>query len=202
VVGIVPEGGLSRVYLPRRSAQLLFGSGSITRSTVIFVKLDPSADVNRSAMRLRSLRQEALPVRQYRDMLQGKWGMMYKYVDMVNAIALANAFMFIMVTLYIMVLQRTREIAILKSFGASRGYVLRLVLAESLVLTAAGTAMGMGLSFVAAWAIGKFTLYTVTITAAWLGIAVAAAFVGAVVSGLYPAWRATRVDMVQALTLE
>ncbi len=202
IVGIVPEGGLSRVYIPRRTAQFLFGSGSITKSTAMFVKLRPNVDPDVAARRLRALRQEVIQVKQYRDMLQQKWGMLYKYVDMVNAIALVISFLFIMVTLYTMVLQRTREIAILKSFGAGNVYILRLVLAESLALTAAGTAVGMAMSFGAAWAIQTFTLYTVTITAKWIAIAIVSATLGAIVSGLYPAWRATRVDMVQALTLE
>jgi putative ABC transport system permease protein len=124
-------------------------------------------------------------------------------VDAVNVIALLIAFLFIMITLYTMVLQRTREIAILKSSGASNAFILRQVLAESMILTGAGLVVGVALSFVAAWVIQALKpLLTVTITWEWLLIALAAALGGAVISGLYPAWRATRVDMVEALTLE
>jgi putative ABC transport system permease protein len=102
-----------------------------------------------------------------------------------------------------MVLQRTREIAILKSCGASGWFLLRQVLAESAILTAAGTLVGVALSFLAEWLIETARpLLTVTITASWIAVAVGAAAVGAVVSGLYPAWRAIRVDVVEALTLE
>jgi len=63
--------------------------------------------------------------------------------------------------------------------------------------------VGLGMSFAAAWAIHRFApLLTVRISIAWVGVAIAAALAGAVISALYPAWRATRVDMVEALTYE
>jgi ABC-type lipoprotein release transport system permease subunit len=204
IVGIVPEGGMTRVYMPRRTAQALF-AGSTLRSTMVFLKLQPGIDPDRAARELRGrLRAvEIIQVKQYRDMLVHKFGAMFVYVDAVNVIALLIAFLFIMITLYTMVLQRTREIAILKSSGASSAFILRQVLAESMILTGAGLVVGVALSFVAAWVIQALKpLLTVTITWEWLLIAVAAALGGAVISGLYPAWRATRVDMVEALTLE
>jgi putative ABC transport system permease protein len=190
--------------MPRRTAQVLF-AGSTLRSTMIFLKLQPGFDPDRAARELRGrLRAvEVIQVKQYRDMLEHKFGAMFVYVDAVNVIALLIAFLFIMITLYTMVLQRTREIAILKSSGASNAFILRQVLAESMILTGAGLVVGVALSFVAAWVIQALKpLLTVTITWEWLLIALAAALGGAVISGLYPAWRATRVDMVEALTLE
>jgi putative ABC transport system permease protein len=201
VVGIVPAGGMTRVYMPRRTAQFLFGKG-LQDSSLLFVKLKSGADAVESARKLRTLGPEVLQLRQYRDSLQRKLGIMYLYVDIVNAVSLAISFLFIMVTLYTMVLQRTREIAILRSLGASRAKVMRGVLAEALLLTAAGTAAGVAAAFLAGWLIQSLTLYSVTITAPWIGVAVAAAAAGAILAGLYPAWRASKVDVVEALTFE
>jgi ABC-type lipoprotein release transport system permease subunit len=202
IVGIVPEGGMARIYMPRRTAQFLFGGGSLTRSTVMFVKIPAHLDPAEAARQMKNIRWEIVQVRQYRNMLQQRFGIMYVYVDAVNAIAMIIAFLFIMVTLYTMVLQRTREIAILKSFGATRAYILRQVLAESMLLTAAGTAVGLAVSFFAGWLIQSLSLYTVSITWHWVAVAIGAAALGATVAGLYPAWQAMRVDMMQALTLE
>lgn len=202
IVGIVPAGGMARLYMPRRTAQFLFGSGILTRSTLVFVKLRAGTDTLEAARRIGGASIEAVPLRQYRDMLQRKFGSVYLYVYAVNTVAMVIAFLFILVTLYSMVLQRTRQIAVLKSLGATRGGVLRGVLTESLLLTAAGTAAGVPVSLLVGWLIQTFTLSTVTITWAWVGIALAAAAVGALAAGLYPAWRAIRVDVVEALTLE
>ena len=204
IVGIVPTGVISRVFLPRRTAQFLFGDGDITKSTIMFVKLKPGVDAGAAAIKLRTgARHDVITFDRYRDMLLARFGILFTYVDVVNAIALVIAFLFIMITLYTMVLQQTREIAILKSCGASSAFILRQVLAESVLLTAIGTAVGIGLSFPAGLLIETVKpLLTVTITWQWILIAIAAAAIGSVVSGLYPAWRATRVDMVEALTLE
>ena len=76
-------------------------------------------------------------------------------------------------------------------------------MAESLLLTAIGTVMGIGMSLGAGWAIQKFKpLLTVEISFKWIGIAILAAMTGAMISAIYPAWSATRVDMVEALSYE
>jgi len=203
IVGIVPAGGMARVYMPRRAAQFLFGSGDITKSTILFVRLRAGADPSAGARALRKPGVMLVQVRQYRAMLEQKFGVLFRYVDAVNVVALVIAFLFVMITLYTMVLQRTREIAILKSSGASDAFILRQVVCESLLLTGAGTVAGLAMSFAAAWAIETAApLYIVTITGTWVLIAVGAAAAGAIVSALYPAWRASRVDLLAALTLE
>ena len=204
IVGIVPAGVMTRVFMPRRTAQFLFGSGDITKSTLMFVKLKDGVDVGPASRAIAAtVRQDVVPLDRYRGMLNEKFGIMFVYVDAVNTIALVIAFLFIMITLYTMVLQRTRDIAILKANGASNAFLVRQVLAESMLLTFAGTAVGIALSFLAGWAIETAKpLLTVTITWQWIGVAASAAVLGATLSGLYPAWQATRVDMVEALTLE
>ncbi len=204
IVGIAPSGVMTRVFMPRRTAQFLFGSGDITKSTLMFVKLASGVSIGPAAAAIKkTTRQDVVPIERYRGMLIEKFGIMYLYVDTVNVVALVIAFLFIMITLYTMVLQRTRDIAILKSSGASNSFILRQVLAESMILTGAGTVAGIGLSFLSAWLIETAKpLLTVTISWHWILIAIIAAFVGAVISAFYPAWRATRVDMVEALTLE
>jgi putative ABC transport system permease protein len=204
IVGIAPAGVMTRVFLPLPTAQYLFGSGDITKCTLIFLKLREGVPVGSAAKTLRDdIGQDVIPLAAYRGMLEQKFGVMFHYVDAVNVIALVIAFLFVMTVLYMMVLQRTREIAILKSCGASRGYILRQVLGESLILTALGTAMGIALSLLAAWGIERVApLLTVQITLQWLGIAILAAAVGACGAALYPAWRATRVDMAEVLTYE
>ena len=203
IVGIVPEGVLSRAFIPRRTAQVLFAGGS-EQSTLIFVKLKAGRNVATSGQRIEAESGlEAVPLTRYRGMLAEKFGILFVYVDAVNAVALIIAFLFIMVTLYTTVLQRTREIAILKSFGAGGWRITGQVLGESLLLTGLGTVIGIGLSFPAAWAIESAKpLLTVRIQAEWIGMAVLAAGAGAVLSAAWPAWRATKVDMVKALSFE
>lgn len=203
IVGIVPAGAMTRVFLPHKTGQYLFGLGDMGKSTLLFVKLKSGVKPAAGIRAIRSFTLDAVELSQYRNMLVSKWGIMFTYVDAVNTVALIIAFLFVMTTLYTMVLQRTREIAILKSCGAANGFILRQVLGESWLLTGFGTAIGITMSFLAGWAIDNYRpLLTVKISLQWIIVAIIAAAVGSFISALYPAWRATKVDMVEALTYE
>ena len=203
IVGIVPAGGMTRILMPRRTAQYLFGSGDITKSTLLFIKLKRGVEANSAARRIAGLGLEIVQLRQFRGMLENQFAIMFSYVDAVNAVVMLIAFLFIMITLYTMVLQRTRDIAILKSSGASNAFIVRQVMGESLLLTAGGTLLGIAASFAARPIIERFRpLLTVVITPRWILTALAVALLGALLSALYPAWRAARVDMVEALSWE
>jgi hypothetical protein len=200
IVGIVPHGVVTRVFMPLRTAQYLFGD-SIKRCTLMFVKIKDGCDLGPAAAAIKETTgQDVMLLTAYRGMLRAKFEIMFGYVDAVNIIALAIAFLFIMITLHTMVLQRNRDIAILKSSGASNWCIMRQVMGEAALLTLGGTVLGVGLSFAAGWLIQRIKpLYTVEITWQWVLIAFGAAAVGATLSSLYPAWRATRVDMAEVL---
>lgn len=203
IVGVVPAGVITRVFMPLRTAQYLFGTGDITKCTMIFLNLADGADAASARVAVRDdIGQDVIFVSSYRDMLASRWAPMFTYVNIVNAVALTIAFLFTMTTLYTMVLERTRDIAILKSCGAGRAFVVWQILAEALILTAAGLVIGLGLSLLADRAVERFTLLTIDLSLRWMVIATLAALAGAVVSSLYPAWRATRVDMAEVLTYE
>jgi putative ABC transport system permease protein len=203
IVGIVPAGGLARVYIPRRMAQWLFVDPALQRSTLMFVQL--AGDPNHRAVAediSKSIGQKVLPLASYRTMLTSRYRMVYTYVDIVNGIALVIAFLFTMVVLYTMVIQRTRDLAILKSAGASRMFLVSQVLVEGLILSLVGAAVGIALTPLAEWGLEEHTLLSVSISGGTIWLAVGVAIGGALLSGLYPAWRATRVDMLSALAME
>jgi len=200
IVGTVPEGVSTRVFMPLRTAQYVF-AGSLSRCTVIFVKFKPGIKVGPTIKAINdTTSQDAMLLTGYRKMLETKFDRMFGYVDTVNGVALAIAFLFIMVTLYTMVLQRNRDIAILKSTGASNWCIMRQVMSESALLTLGGAILGISMAYGAGWLIQHLKpLYTVQITPKWVLIAFGAATTGALLSSLYPAWRATRVDMAEVL---
>ena len=206
IVGIAPAGVMSRVFLPHRTAQFLFASGDISRSTFMFVKLTDGdqADIGRVARDMgKRTGLAVIPLTDYRGKLMETFGAMFAYIHMVNLVALAIAFLFITIILYTMVIQQTRDIAILKANGASDAFLIRQVMAESLLLTTAGVAMGIAMSLLAAWLIRTYQpLLTPQTEWRWVAMAVGVALVGATASSAYPAYRATRVDVAAALALE
>jgi len=200
IVGTVPAGVFTRVFMPRRTAQYVFAD-SIQLCTIMFVKLKPGCDIEAAREKIaETTGQDVMAVAEYRAMLEKKFSLMLGYIDIVNGMALLIAFLFIMVTLYTMVLQRNRDIAILKSSGASWWCITRQVMSESALLTMGGTVLGVALAFGAGALIQHFKpLYTVTITPKWILIAFGSAAIGATLSSIYPAWRAARIDTAEVL---
>jgi putative ABC transport system permease protein len=110
-------------------------------------------------------------------------------------------------TLGINVLERTREIGMMRAVGATRKQVRRMILAESLLLTAAGTAFGilgglwLGYVLVGAINVAGFPVpYTFPFVGFLLTIAVGLLF--GVIGALIPARHAARLDIVRALAYE
>lgn len=99
------------------------------------------------------------------------------------------------------VIERTRDIGVLKAIGWSSGHVMRQVLAESLIQAIAGAAIGSLVSVFAllaarwGWSDGASLL----VPWAALAIGVAIALLGGIAAGLAPAWRAYRLKPAEAL---
>ena len=203
VVGIVPAGALARIFIPRSTAEYLF-NGRLDRHTLQFVKLRDGVRIGAVAERIRTEhRLAAIGMNEYRGMLVGQWQLMYVFVDMVNVVVLSVAFLFILVVLFIMVLQRRREIAILLSMGATRWFILSEVVAESMLLTVVGTTGGVAMSFGAAAAIEAVRpLLTVTVTLKWIAVAGGASLLGGTIAALGPGWQAANVNVAEAINLE
>lgn len=203
IVGIVPAGAMVRVFIPLATAEYLF-NGRLGRYTLLLVKLRQGVSVGPAKEAIRkNKRLKVMAIGEYRAMLESRFGVIYPFVDTVNAITLIVAFLFILVTLLTMVIQRRREIAILRSMGATRRFIMKEILAESLILTVLGAAVGIALSPAAAAAIEAVKpLLTVQITARWMLIAAAAAVLGGSLAAIYPAWRAMNVDVAETLSLE
>jgi len=113
------------------------------------------------------------------------------------------SFLVVLLNMHTMVMERTREIGILKALGFSRLDVVQMLLGETLILASMGTALGIALTFVTQ-AVLKQTNpgLTILISPAWLFSAAALALLGAASGAVYPALRAASYDPVVALAYE
>jgi putative ABC transport system permease protein len=109
-------------------------------------------------------------------------------------------------TLAISVLERTREIGMLRAVGSTRAQVRRMVTAESLLLSAAGTGFGLLAGVLLGWALTGATsaLYPISYYFPWSGIltAIGVGLIGGVLASLIPARSAARLDIIRALQYE
>ena len=118
-------------------------------------------------------------------------------------LAVTIGLLVIFLTMYTTVIERTRDIGVLKSLGANHWFVIRALLSESAALCLLGIGAGVGLSYlVRAGFIWKFPTLTILITSGWVLRAAGIALVGALCGASYPAWLASRKDPVQALSYD
>jgi len=121
----------------------------------------------------------------------------------VIGIAVIIGFMVIFQSMYTSVLERTREIGILKSMGASNLTIVSVVLRETALLSLAGVVVGIAVSLAIRSALAHWlpTLY-LDMNLSWIAKGALIAFVGSVFGAFYPAWMAARKDPIDALAYE
>jgi putative ABC transport system permease protein len=124
-------------------------------------------------------------------------------LHLVIGISVVIGFLVIFQSMYTAVMERTREIGILKSMGASRSYIVGLVLRETGLLAVAGIVLGIVIAFVLEGVFHRTqpTLDFV-ITADWVLKATGIALAGALLGAFYPALKAARKDPIDALAYE
>jgi putative ABC transport system permease protein len=119
----------------------------------------------------------------------------------VPGIALIVGGIVIMNIMLVSVTERTKEIGIRKSLGARRTDILKQFLLESVTLAAIGGAVGVFL----AWLVGKVVtavFFQTYLSFVAISFAIAVSGAVGVMSGIFPAWKAARLDPIEALRAE
>jgi putative ABC transport system permease protein len=208
VSGIVEHGKGARKYIDLRSMQALVGSEA--KASIFYLKLDdPSDEVVKQV--IAAINQlpggSDLQVRSMREwltlMTPANLPGFSSVVEVVIGVAMIIGFIATFQTMYTAVLERTREIGILKSLGSSKFSVVGLILRETVLLALGGAILGIGASFLARWLIhSRFPTMQVLIGVPWIAYASAIAIAGAVLGGTYPAFQAAKKDPIDALAYE
>jgi putative ABC transport system permease protein len=203
IVGIVEGGVVGRVFAPIQVLRHIATSG-IRRSTMFFVRLKDGAAPEAVAERIeREIGAQVVEKQTYRDLLYESFSQVYVYINIASGLALAVCFIFILLTMYTLVLERTREIGVLRSLGATRWYIVRLAMSEAVLLCTAGTVVGMGLAYVTKQVLERtLPLQTVDLQWRWFVLALLVGVVGGAASSIYPGYRAARLDPAVALSYE
>lgn len=209
VTGLYLNEGDANFWVDEAQATELFGDYSILQSYIV---LDDGADVEEVRTSLQEALNENFPFiliqapgelmqffNQALDMLLG-------FISALLSAALVIAILGVANTLLLSVTERTREIGLLRAVGLKKSSVWRMITVESMVMAVFGTILGMilGVSLGAALvkALEDFGFNQVTIPWLWLAIYTVLAAIAGVLAAIWPAWRASRMDILQAIAAD
>ena len=205
IVGVIETGVAGRVFAPLQTLREIVVAGE-QNASMYFIKLRAGCDAVRAADRLQAgLGADARvePKSDYGRLLRESFASVNLYMTASSSVALAACFLFILLTMYTLVIERTREIGVLKSLGVTRLGLVRLSVAEALYISIGGVAIGIILAFGAQWLLSVWRpLLTVDLAAPQLLLALLIGVVGGTLSALYPGYRAAKLDPAVALTNE
>lgn len=202
VCGIVAHGKGARFFIPLRTAQEI--AGAEKRVSMFYVRSKGDTEATRAQL-IKLLPQSSIrSLAEYVTLMtSSNLPQLRPFTRTMVGLGIVISFLVVLLNMHTMVMERTREIGILKALGFSRFDVVRMLLGETLILTLFGTGLGIALTFLAQ-AILKQTNpgLTILISPAWVSSAVVLALVGAATGALYPALRAASYDPVVALAYE
>jgi len=206
VCGIVENGRGARKFVPMATMQDLIGAQG--KASVFYLKLDEPSNAEAVVAAVKNQPgMEKYTVRSMQEYLSmmtpSNLPGFRPFIGVVIGVSLVIGFLVIFQSMYTAVMERTREIGILKSMGASKFYIINVILRETVVLAFAGIAVGVAVSLAARMGIQqRWPLVHIDQSGVWMLRATLIAIVGATLGAIYPAYKAAQKDPIDALAYE
>jgi putative ABC transport system permease protein len=208
VCGIVQGGVLGHLIVQLPTLQRLTGNANPPRISQILVKLDDSALTPQIVNQLNTLLKGNLKAISMRD-LQSQFSVnnipqLRGFIAVITAMAVVVGFLVVFLSMYTAVIERTREIGILKALGAKPVTILDILVREAVVLALVGCLIGILLSFASKGLITGLMPASLRVVDVpdWWPYSAAIALGGALLGAIYPGFKAARQDAIEALAYE
>ena len=202
VCGIVAHGKGARYFIPIRTAQEI--AGAEKRVSMFYVRSKGDTEATRAQILKLMPENSVRSLSEYVTLMtSSNLPQLRPFTRTMVALGIVVSFLVVLLNMHTMVMERTREIGILKALGFSRFDVVRMLLGETLVLTLLGTGFGIVITFLTQAILKEAKPdLPILISSSWLFAAALLALVGASAGAIYPALRAASYDPVVALAYE
>jgi putative ABC transport system permease protein len=202
IVGIFSPPSGSRIKMSLAAMQDILEEPG--KCTYILVKLKDGADVDAVAARIN----QELPgnkINLTRDLVidaQERVPALNTFLRVLVGLGAFVSTIFVLLSMYTTVTERRKEIGILKSLGASKGFIIRAIEGEAFMIGVLGVLLGLIVSAIASLGIGRGFELAFEFNAGWVMTAIAIAIAGSLFGALYPALRAASIDPVEVMANE
>jgi putative ABC transport system permease protein len=204
VVAVIEHGKGARLFVPISTLQDLVGAHD--KASIFLLKCTRPEHTEEVTEQIRAVlpTYTVRPLKEFLSLMTStNIPGLETFIHAMISLAIAIGLLVIFLTMYTTVIERTRDIGVLKSLGANRGFIVRALLTESAALCVFGIAAGIGLSYIVRAAfLAGFPTLSILITADWVLRAAGIALAGAIIGASYPAWIASRKDPVEALSYD
>lgn len=203
VVGICKAGAGVRIYMSLADMQK--ATANEGKVSFFFIKLKEGVAPTEAARELaqRFPGNQITPLSAFGDVMKENALGLKEFVRALSLFAALISYLVILLAMYTTIIERTREIGILKALGAGTGYIIRVVMAESFLICAMGVGAGFILSVIGRVALlAFFPSLTVDLIPRWFLFSAILGISGGLLGALYPAYRAAKLDPVEALNFE
>jgi putative ABC transport system permease protein len=206
IVGVVENGKGARKFVPLATLQDIIGAEG--KASIFYVKLDDPNNADAVVKEIKSIPgMEQYGVHSLKEymtlMSSSSLPGLSTFINVVVGISMVIGFIVIFQAMYAAVMERTREIGILKSLGAGKFYIVNVILRETLLISIGGIILGIAVSYAARAGLHqKFKTLPILITPEWLVRATIIAIIGSILGAIYPALKAAQKDPIDALAYE
>ncbi len=200
------------ISVPYKTMDLLWGPADDVLVTLVRTEpgydVDEVADAAEKALNDRGSEISAVTYNDISEAIGTMTSTISAFLAGIAGISLLVGGVGVMNTMFTSVLERTKEIGVMKAVGAKNSHVLSIFLIESglmgLVGGIVGTLLGLGLSALASSAISRFFDIKLIVVASpvLILITLLGSFGIGAIAGLWPAWRASKLQVVDALRYE
>jgi putative ABC transport system permease protein len=201
IVGIFEPESLARIKVPLATMQQYLNR---PLCSMLLVKLtDPSKQEEVAAKIKDQFPNHSVTLTRDLPILIGRGiPALQTFLRVVIALSIIVSSLVILLTMYTTVAERTRQIGVLKSLGASKFWIAGEIEKEALLISALGVLAGSALAIAGKFAITRLTPISVELEPLWLFYALGLGLLAGALGALYPALRAANQDPVIALSYE